>query len=324
MKSTRVLSLTPSTSGTYRTKTSPFIHDRGPGMKLLTRFTLIFVTVFGAGLALAGLVSYRFLRRDAEAQVLQQARLMMQTMLSARTYTTRQIAPLLAGTQAHERAFLPQTVPAYAATESFNYLRETYPDYEYKEAALNPTNLRDRAVDWESDLITRFRNHPADRELAGQRDTPTGRSLFLARPIRTAPPCLQCHDQPKNAPPAMIRHYGSINGFGWKAGSVDSAQIVSVPMSLPTQMANEGFRNLMISLAAIFVVTVILLDVVLFFTVVQPVSRLSGLADEISLGNFLTPELPVHGAGEISILAGSFNRMRRSLERAMQMLEKGE
>jgi hypothetical protein len=55
---------------------------------------------------------------------------------------------------------------------------------EYKEAALNPTNPRDRAVDWEADIINTFRNHPgAAKELVGERDTPTGRSLYLARPI---------------------------------------------------------------------------------------------------------------------------------------------
>jgi HAMP domain-containing protein len=33
------------------------------------------------------------------------------------------------------------------------------------------------------------------------------------------------------------------------------------------------------------------------------------------------PELPVSGRDEISVLAGSFNRMRRSLESALKMLE---
>jgi protein-histidine pros-kinase len=32
------------------------------------------------------------------------------------------------------------------------------------------------------------------------------------------------------------------------------------------------------------------------------------------------PELPVRGKDEISVLADSFNRMRRSLDRALKML----
>jgi HAMP domain-containing protein len=289
-------------------------------LKLLAKFTLVFLIVFAAGLALAGYVSRQFLEQNAEEQVLQQARLMMENMLSARTYTTKQIKPLLVPVQNQQRTFLPQTVPAYAATESFNYLKVAYPDYAYKEATLNPTNLRDRAVDWETDVINNFRNDSKRKELFNKRDTPMGPVLFLARPIVATQPCLECHDIPKIAPRAMIAIYGTANGFGWKNGETIGAQIVSVPMAVPVQLAETGFRKLMVSLGAIFLATLVLLDVLLYFTVVRPVVRLSQMADQISMGNFDVPELPASGSDEIALLGGSFNRMRRSLEKAINML----
>ncbi len=290
-------------------------------MKLLAKFSVVFILVFGAGLAAAGFLSYRFLQDDARSQVMQEARLMMETMLSARNYTTLQLKPLLEPLQARDRSFLPQTVPAYAATESFNYLRKRYPDYAFKEATLNPTNPRDRAVDWEADVINTFRNHSENTELVGERDTPEGRSLFLARPIAAGKPCLDCHDRAASAPAAMVRRYGRDNGFGWKLNEVVGAQIVSVPMSLPVGMAERAFRALLLYLAIIFAVSLVLLDVLLLFTIVRPVSRLSRMADQISLGNLDAPELPVSGKDEISVLAGSFNRMRRSLVSALKMLD---
>ncbi len=289
-------------------------------MKLLAKFTVVFLIVFGAGLYLASRASYQFLQQNAEDQVLQQARLMMENMISTRTYTTKQVKPLLVEVQNQNKTFLPQTVPAFAATESFNYMRASYPDYNYKEATLNPTNLRDRAVDWETDIINVFRNDAKKTEVHGKRDTPTGPALFLARPLVAGAPCLECHDQPKGAPPAMIRAYGTANGFGWKNGETIGAQIVSVPMAVPIQLADAGFRNLMVSLGMIFVATLVLLDVLLYFTVVRPVVRLSKMADQISLGNFETAELPASGSDEIALLGGSFNRMRRSLEKAINML----
>ncbi|HYM48364.1 MAG TPA: HAMP domain-containing protein, partial [Burkholderiaceae bacterium] len=45
------------------------------------------------------------------------------------------------------------------------------------------------------------------------------------------------------------------------------------------------------------------------------------LADEVSRGKFDMPEFSEAGKDEISVLAASFNRMRRSLEKAMKMLE---
>jgi HAMP domain-containing protein len=290
-------------------------------MKLLAKFNLILGAVFGLGLAIAALISYQFLQNDARDQVLRQARLMMEAMRSTRDYTTKQIKPLLETQQEHQRSFLPQTVPAFAATESFDYLRSAYPDYAYKEAALNPTNLRDRAVDWEADIINSFRNHKGTHELTGERDSPTGRSLFLARAIQAGPPCLQCHDTPRIAPAAMLRRYGSANGFGWQGGETVAAQIVSVPMTVPIRMANNAFQTLVLYLAAVFLASLILLDVVVLFTVVRPLRKLSAMADQISVGKMDMAELPVRGNDEIAVLAGSFNRMRRSLERALKILE---
>jgi HAMP domain-containing protein len=290
-------------------------------MKLLAKFNLILGLVLGTGLALAGWVSYRFLREQARDDVLRQARLMMEAMRAARDYTTNQISPLLERQQEHQRSFLPQTVPAFAATEDFNYLRTRYPDYAYKEAALNPTNPRDRAVDWEADVINTFRNHSSTGELIGERDTPTGRSLFLAHVIRAGTPCLQCHSTARAAPPAMIRRYGSDNGFGWMKDEVIGAQIVSVPMTVPIAIADRGFHDLLIYLALVFVATMALLDVLVVFVVVRPLRRLSAMADRISLGETDVPELPARGGDEIAMLAGSFTRMRRSLERALKMLE---
>lgn len=289
-------------------------------MKLLAKFNLILGTVLGAGLAIAATVSHSFLQTDARAEVLRQARLMMGAMSAARDYTTNQIKPLLVTQQEHQRSFLAQTVPAFAATEDFGYLKPSYPDYAYKEATLNPTNLRDRAVDWEADVINAFRNRPSTKELVGERETPTGRSLYLARPLAAAPPCLECHSTPKAAPAAMIRHYGSNNGFGWQPNEIIGAQIVSVPMAVPIKMAAASFQTLVIYLAAVFVLSLVLLDLALLFSVVRPLRKLSGMADQISLGQMDVPELPVKGKDEIAILAGSFNRMRRSLDRAMKML----
>lgn len=290
-------------------------------MKLLAKFNLILGIVLGAGLAVAAAVSHQFLQNGAREEVLRQARLMIEAMQSARDYTSKEIKPLLVTQEQHQESFLPQTVPAFAATENFNQLRGSYPEYAYKEAVLNPTNPRDRAVDWEADVINAFRGHPnGQKELVGERDTPTGRSLYLARPIQARQPCLECHSVPAEAPPAMLRRYGSDNGFGWQPNEIVGAQIVSVPMALPVQMANQAFQTLVVSLAAVFLASLILLDLLLLFAVVRPLRRLSTMADQISVGQVDMPELPASGKDEIAVLAGSFNRMRRSLDRAMKML----
>jgi HAMP domain-containing protein len=55
--------------------------------------------------------------------------------------------------------------------------------------------------------------------------------------------------------------------------------------------------------------------------VVRPVTKLAALADEVSLGKIDAPDFPALGEDELSLLAQSLNRMKKSLSHAIKMLE---
>jgi HAMP domain-containing protein len=289
-------------------------------MKLLAKFNLILIALFGAGSVLIAYTAYQFLMRNARSQVVEQGELMIESARSTRAYTANELAPLLESTPEHKTRFLPETIPFYAATVTFDYLRKHYPEYSYKYAALNPSNLRDRAVDWEADLINYFRNHAGEKELVGERDTPTGRVLYIARPIVAEHACLECHSLPSEAPPAIVQTYGSVNGFGWKPNETVAAQIVSVPMAVPIQIARAAFQTLVVYMLAGFLISLVALDAAVIFLVIRPVRKLSDMADRISNGDMSLPELPVHGNDEIAGLTTSFNRMFVSLQKAVRLL----
>lgn len=290
-------------------------------MGLRLKFNLVLLAVFVTGLGVTGYVSYELLHRNAREEVLRNAGVMMEAALSMRSYTVGQVRPNLA---VDPDKFLPQSVPAFGATEIMTLLRKKYPDYAYKEAALNPTNPRNRAVEWENDIVTAFRNDPAQGEISGMRDTPTGRSLYLARPFQIKDPaCLSCHTTPEMAPASMVKIYGPNNGYGWKMNEVIGAQIVSVPMNLPIRNANRAFVTFMSSLAVVFAVLFVVLNMMLTALIVQPITQLSEAADQISKGKLNIAELPASGKDEVSQLGQAFNRMRRSLEKAISLIDKG-
>jgi hypothetical protein len=118
---------------------------------------LCWLSCFWLALARRGFISRQLLQDNAREEVVRNARLMMEAAISVRTYTINQIRPHLI--KQLDEVFLPQTVPAYAATEAVMQLQKKYPDYSYKEATLNPTNPRDRAADWEADIVQQFRQH---------------------------------------------------------------------------------------------------------------------------------------------------------------------
>jgi len=289
-------------------------------MRLVLKFNLVILLVFGLGFGAAAWFSRELLQRSAREDVLQDARLIMESALASRKYTSSQIAPLLK--RLGDDEFLPQTVPAFGATEQFNSLHAQFPDFSYKEATLNPTNPRDRASDWEVDIVNRFRQYPTQTEIIGERDTPTGRSLYLGKPITIDDSaCLPCHSTVDAAPKSMIRKYGPANGFGWQLHETVGAQLVSVPMTLPMSHATSAFYTFLASLAGVFVAVFVVLNVMLMVIVVHRVTRLATLADEVSLGKLDGPDFPAGGGDEVSRLAQSFNRMKKSVVHAIKMLE---
>jgi protein-histidine pros-kinase len=290
-------------------------------MKLVIKFNLVFLLVFLVGLAAASYTTRELLQRNARDEIVLNARLVMESALATRAYTSTQVGPLLQTQMKYK--FLPQSVPAYAATEVFNGLRKTFPEYAYKEAVLNPTNPRNRANDWEADIVHQFRNGAEKPELVGERDTPTGKSFYIARPMQIkAEACLYCHSTVDAAPKTLVEQYGPANGFGWKMNEVVGAQIVSVPTDVPLARANTAFRTFMISLTAVFAFIFVALNLMLWFMVIRPVTRLSRFADQVSQGdNMDAPDFPVRSRDEIGVLTQSFNRMKKSLVQAMKMLE---
>ncbi|MBI3044044.1 MAG: DUF3365 domain-containing protein [Betaproteobacteria bacterium] len=289
-------------------------------MGLRLKFNLVLLVVFALGLGVTGYVSYDLLHRNARDEVLRNAGVMMEAALSMRGYTVSQIRPLL---PYDTEKFHPQSVPAYSATEIMNSLRKKYSDYSYKEAALNPTNPRNKAVEWETDIVNAFRNSADLNEISGMRETPTGPSLYLARPFQIKDKaCLSCHTTAAEAPPAMVRIYGPSNGYGWKHNEIIGAQIVSVPMALPIRNANRAFLTFMGSLTVVFVVLFVILNIMMSALIVRPITSMSESANEISTGNMEIPEFAEKGGDEVALLAKSFNRMRRSLEKAIELIEK--
>ena len=289
-------------------------------MKLILKFNLVFVAIFLIGLGAAGYVSNQLLQQNAREEILQNARLVMEAALATRAYTATQVGPLLETQMKY--TFLPQSIPAYSAAEVLRGLRTKFSDYAYKEAALNPTNPRNRAVDWETDIVTQFRNGGERAEVIGERETPTGRSLYIARPIQIKDPsCLACHSTVEAAPKTLVERYGPANGFGWQLNEIIGAQVVSVPTAVPQQRAQAAYRTFMLSLTGVFVFIGIALNLMLFATVIRPVTRLSRLADQVSLGNMDVPDFHARAKDEIGVLADSFNRMKKSVVQAMKMLE---
>ena len=268
-----VTPLTPITTSTPITPAPAKPAATGQQKKLadpkrgFVRFNLIFLPILIAAVGGVATVIHGQLAQIAEQQIVAMAQVMLETARASRKYTTEQVAPLLERLQTSGQQFHPQSIPFYAATEAFNYFRQAHPDFAYKEAALNPTNPRDRTVDWEADIVNEFRRDASKTELIGRRETPLGASLFISTPIKVDDAsCLQCHSTPDKAPAGMVKLYGSANGFDWKFGDIVGAQFVSVPAAVTEKIAGNAYQSILWWLIGIAAAVFAVANGMLFWT----------------------------------------------------------
>jgi len=289
-------------------------------MGLRTKFNLAILAAFLLGFCVTAFLLDRTFVANARAQVIGSARVMLSEADAVRHYTVEKVEPVV-GTE-RDGKFIAASVPSFAAQFTFRGLSSDFPAYAYKEAALNPTNPADRATDWEADIINAFRQGAARKEMITERDTPLGVTLSLARPIAVKDPaCLACHSTASAAPAAMLASYGSANGFGWKLNEIIGAQIISLPLSMPLQQARQSLFLFLAMLTGVFILMLGILNVLLHYLVIRPMTRMSRIATDVSLGNMSAEQFKASGRDEVALLSAAFNRMRHSLEAALHMLE---
>jgi HAMP domain-containing protein len=290
-------------------------------MRLLIKLNVILVfTLVVVWIAQDQVFSDKFIEKSELARVSDQAQLMIQEALAVRKYTEDQIQPLVH--LRRDKEFHSQWVPFYAAQEVFKNLKlqERYKDFDYKEAAINPTNLNDRADGWESNMIRSFQITHVLRPYMGKREDV--RAYAVVNPIPVTPECLQCHGRAQDAPPEMLRQYqSSTNGFGWKSGDIAGAQIVYVPTSVSDDKIQQREQFLITYRLVFFLVMLVVANLAVWVTVIRPLNRLAANAEELSEEHYDIDELELRGIGgrdEITDLADSFNRLHRSVKIAIK------
>lgn len=282
-------------------------------MRIEFRFGLILAGCFLFGLAVAGYISYTLQFREARAQVIERSHVLLEMGQVMRAYTSKQIAPLVR--QLGFDKFHPQMVPSYGAQTALGELRQRFPDYRYREASLNPTNVDDRANDWEVGLLHAFQKNAETKELSGETGSGAERRFYVARPIRmTNPDCLQCHSTPDVAPASMVAQYGN-NGFGWKMGDVVGMQLVEVPVAGPNAQASKGLWVTIGALTCVFVLSFAIFLLLLRRYVTNPLEFITSATRSSSLGN------AAHGGASKKPLNGQFQDLEQSIARLKTSLD---
>ncbi|MBU1431763.1 DUF3365 domain-containing protein [Myxococcota bacterium] len=135
-------------------------------------------------------------------------------------------------------------------------------------------------------------------------------------PIEIKKPCLSCHGEPAGEI--------DISGYpkeGYKEGEIRGAISVIAPMK--ADLSNLNRHMLIVGAAGLFLALILIVILHVFFRsmVTSPIAALMDKADKISMGEVSEP-IEVMREDEIGALAQSFERMRISLKKSLELIEK--
>ncbi|GAA6622629.1 DUF3365 domain-containing protein [Scytonema sp. NUACC26] len=293
-------------------------------LKLATKFTLLLSLVFLVGILTSGFALSKGLEYRAEAELNYRAEILIQMMNSLRGYANLCVHPLLNSLVETQENFTPESLPSYSTRAFLENFRknEKFTNYLYKDATINPTNIRDKADEFETKIVEHFRNEPGLKILSGFRSVLGEELFYTARPFAiTDQKCLRCHSTPEKAPQSLLATYGTNNGFGWNLNEIIATQIVYIPKSQFEKLTFNNFYLILGIFISTFVVIILSINFLLRWNVILPLKPLALLAKKIiddTIGGDEAKEFELKSLGAIAKRTDELGHLGRVFQRMVR------
>ncbi len=280
-------------------------------------FILAIVYIFSM-IAVVG-TGYYFLTEDTRREAAEKTQLFLNSMNANQKYMAKFVRPALHDLIGDE--YFPEaSVGAVMLAKTAKILSADYPEYVLKISSPNPLNQENLSTPFEEKVIAGFDS--GEYEEFNDFTVINGESFYAsAIPIEARKGCIWCHDTPEVAHPDQVAEYGSTSGYGYKEGDIVGTRIVYVSTEKITQLTWKKLAFLSASVSILFLIALIVIDLIINRSVVKPIENIVDVAADISRGK-MDRSFTVETNDEIKSLADAFNRMKVSLEKAMDILRK--
>lgn len=288
-------------------------------MRIRKRIFVILALVYIV--SLAGVVGsgYYLLNEDTKREAAEKTTMFLRTMNANQVYMKKFVRDKLADLT--DDAYFPEaSVGAVMLAKTAKLLSAAYPQYRLKVSSPNPLNADNLSTPFEEKLINGFDNGDYE-EWEGFTEI-DGESFYAAAvPIEARKGCIWCHDTPERAHPDMVKEYGSTSGYGYHEGDIVGTRIVYVSTQQIMELTWKKLAFLAGTVSILFLIALIIIDRIINRSVVKPIENIVDVAGDISRGK-MDRSFEVKTNDEIKSLADAFNRMKVSLEKAMDILKR--
>lgn len=287
-------------------------------MGIRAKFIIITLILTSLSIIGIGLASYSFSKDAAIKEASEKGQIIFNSMLSIQKNFVKNQRPVLQQVLEKDKFFPELQSGAVITRMVWDVFKQDKTDLVFKQAAVDPHNLSNKADDFEAKLIEKFRSNRDLKKDEGQMERDGKAYYFAATPRVAEKGCIMCHGDPANAPKDQVAKYGEKSGYGWQEGDVPAAFVVYIPLDEAFASAKKNTMVLLGIGIGGLLVTLIGIWIFLDKSVVSPIVRLAGRTEEISLGKNLNEKVEEGAGGEIKILTGSIERLRISLVKILK------
>ncbi|MCL4322536.1 MAG: DUF3365 domain-containing protein [Deltaproteobacteria bacterium] len=289
-------------------------------LSLKMKFTIIMLIVgFVANLTVAAGAFY-YIQKFKKHELMHEAKMVLFAEKAARDYDSNSLRPAVM--KATDKFVIQAESATFLSLGVAKLIKKFLPHYTYSEPTLNPLNLKNKANSFQEKIIDRFKSSPFLKSVSGYHRFNGLSYFYVMKPVVAKQGCMVCHGNPENNSPitkAIVKRYGDTHGWHWRVGTVVGALSVWVPTKYIDQSA---MKNSIIIGIAIFVLPFLAFIIALLFidrVIIKPIHDMSKLAEDVSVGKS-NEDFKARGNDEIGALAKSFNRLKKSYLKAVQLL----
>ena len=285
-------------------------------MSIRLRANLIFVAIVMPALLIAAFSMERASSAAAHRTAMREAALLTAEAGVVAEYITDRVVPLASSDDRAPLIFVPATTPFYAVREEADAVAKRIPTDSLRRVVLDPVGNADRPDDWERGIINHLRSEKDPKPFTIERSQAGAVRLSLITPLPfSRGVCATCYSSRRDAPPGILDVYGGNPGFDRQPGEIVGITIATVPLA-----GEAVFWTDCISLVLVALASWCALNGVLQLLVLRPLGRVAAVAEQVSLGQAVA-EFEPGRADEIGKITRAFNRLRRSMESAIMLVD---
>lgn len=268
---------------------------------------------------------YQNLRNQALTSIYKKTEIYLATAASIRFYVKDTLRPRVSELVSDDDFLLEAMSTSYVSRQIMNNIKKSFPEFEYKRAALNPRNPINKADKFEEKMLLWFGKNKDKAQWSGM-ISKHGRTYYSRMmPIQVEKECLACHGSPEQAPRVLQNLYGTEHSFGYKVGSIAAADTIYIPMDALLLEIKEKtswvFIYGILSLFSLFAVFVLLFN----RTVVHQLKRLLDTLKSIYASDIRDDDLISPGtADEIEQIKSAFENVAIDLRKVHEELKSSE